>query len=369
VTNVKIAFTHNVRRSDAIAEAEFDSPATIEAIAGALERLGHEVERVDVARPVGELIALLEEVDPELVFNLAEGSVGRFREAVYPMLFEQLGLAYTGSDASTMTLTLDKALAKRLVSTADVATPCFQVLKTGLEPLDESMQFPMIIKPVAEGTSKGITAQSVCHNEAELRERSQKLTQLYPAGVLVEEFLSGREFTVGLLENEASLGEGGEPRVLPIMEIVFTGDAEHPVYGFEHKTDADKSVRFDVPADIDSELERQLAQAAKKSFDVLGCRDFGRIDFRLDADGVPNFIECNPLPGLSPGWSDFSVIGQAAGLDYHELIGEIIAPAIRRAYIRNEQLEKTELPTNKLTRDRVLRAQLRDAHNNPDNQS
>ena len=141
---------------------------------------------------------------------------------------------------------------------------------------------------------------------------------------MVEEFLVGREFTVGLLGNDP-------PRVLPIMEIAFTnpGDAL-PIYSYEHKTDVDKSVRFDVPARVSSALEAALRSTAIGCFEALGCRDVARVDLRLDANGIPNFIECNPLPGLSPGFSDLCVIAEAAGMDHKALVAAIFEPARRR---------------------------------------
>jgi D-alanine-D-alanine ligase len=146
----------------------------------------------------------------------------------------------------------------------------------------------------------------------------------YAQGALVEEFLPGREFTVAILG-------GPEPTVLPPMEVVFTTDAKYPVYSFDHKLEPTNEVRYDAPAKVSPELDRELRAVALRSFQALGCRDVARIDLRLDAAGTPRFIECNPLPGLTPGWSDLCLIADAAGIDYRALIARILAPAIERA--------------------------------------
>lgn len=302
------------------AEAEFDSAQTIEALGRAIEKLGYEVVPIE-ATP--ELPARLERAHIDLAFNIAEGYGGRSRESTVPALLDLLGIPYTGSDATAMALTLDKGIAKRLVAHAGVDTPDFVVIEQGDEGLPAQMNFPVIVKPLAEGTSKGIGQASVCTDADEALERAGELLERYPSGALVEEYLSGREFTIGLL------GER-DPRMLPPMEIVFGGKQKFPVYSYAHKLDADASVGFEVPARLDDALRARLEKLAKKAFAVLGCRDFARIDVRLDDAGVPHFIECNPLPGLAPGFSDLCVIAQAAGLDYDDLVAEILAPALAR---------------------------------------
>lgn len=156
-----------------------------------------------------------------------------------------------------------------------------------------------------------------------MRERAAEIIERYPDGALVEEYLSGREFTVGLLEDE-------HLQALPPMEVRFHDADDFHVYSYAHKIDADGSVSFEVPSQVEPALAEWLERTAKAAFEVLGCRDFARIDLRLDDSGEPHFIECNPLPGLAPGWSDLCVIAQAAGLSYRELIQKILAPAMRR---------------------------------------
>ncbi len=330
---LRVGFTYNVKRivpngeGDDDSQAEYDSPKTIAAIRDAIASYGHEVVELECTP---ELPSLLPAAGVDVVFNIAEGWEGRNREAQIPALLELLNIPYTGSDPATLAITLDKALAKRIVMQAGVMTPRFVLMRTGNERLPKDLRFPVIAKPVAEGSSKGVFGASVVGSEKELRELARELAGRYRQGALVEEFLTGREFTVALL------GER-RPRALPPMEIVFLDeDDAFPVYGFEQKLDTSSKIRYDAPADVDPALGKELARVAKLCFTELGCRDVARIDLRLDAAGRVNFIECNPLPGLTPDWSDLCLIAKAAGMDYRTLIGEILAPAIRRFQERNE---------------------------------
>ncbi len=325
-SSLRIGFTFNVKRKaaksagDDDSQAEYDSPTTIAAIRGAMESFGHTVIELEAT---AELPALLGSAGLDVVFNMAEGLHGRNRESAVPAMLELLSIPYTGSDPATMALTLDKALAKRVVAQSGVRTPEFLVMRTGNEKLPAGLGFPCICKPVAEGSSKGVVGSSVCRDEGELRTLARDMIGKYKQGCLVETFLPGREFTVALL------GER-RPRVLPPMEIVFTRPSEHPVYSFEHKLAFTDEVRYDVPANVDNKLLRDIEDVARDSFVALGCRDVARIDVRCDAQGRVNFIECNPIPGLTPDWSDLCLIAKGAGIEYRELIGEILAPAIRR---------------------------------------
>jgi D-alanine-D-alanine ligase len=178
---------------------------------------------------------------------------------------------------------------------------------------------------------------SVVHDEQELRALVRQIVARYDQPAIVEAYLPGREFTVGLL------GER-RPRVLPAMEIVFTDrSVSHPVYSYGHKTETEAGVRFEVPARVDEALGRELARVARRAFEALGCRDVARIDLRIDAHGRVQFMECNPLPGLSPGFSDLCVVAEAAGLRYHELVGAILEPALRR--LRSARRQRSTRPS------------------------
>lgn len=304
-------------------EAEFDAPETIDAIAGAIESFGHQVVRLEADR---SLLNRIGHAGVDVVFNIAEGVRGRGREALVPAILELLDIPYTGSDPATLALTLDKALAKRLVREAGVRTPDYVVMTSVKQKLPSNMVFPLVVKPVAEGSSKGVLKSSVVRDDAEFRALVTELLARYDQGALVEEFLPGREFTVGILG-----GSGNKPRVLPAMEIVFHPAAgENPVYTFEHKQEFTSQVTYQVPAHTTPQLADELARTARLAWEALGCRDVSRMDLRLDREGRVSFIECNPLPGLTPDWSDLCLIAKGAGIGYQELIGEILAPALRR---------------------------------------
>ncbi len=324
---LKVGFTFNVKRikptADAVEdrEAEYDSPSTLQAIREAIASWGHEVIDLE-ATP--ELPTLLSSTPVDIVFNIAEGFRGRNRESQVPALLELLDIPYTGSDPATLSIALDKTLAKKIILQHEILTPNFQLMITGKERLLKELAFPLIVKPVAEGSSKGVLRKSVCNSEPELREVVKEMVTKYQQPALVEQFVGGREFTVGLL------GER-RPKVLPPMEIVFTDKSDPaPVYRFEDKLDANDRIRYEVPAKLEPAQLERLKSAARSAFMALGCRDVARMDFRMDEKGRFYFLECNPLPGLTPGWSDLVLIAQGAGMDYRTLIGEILAGAIRR---------------------------------------
>lgn len=325
---LRVGFTFNVKRIKPTAdgedrEAEYDSPTTLQAIREAIASHGHEVVDLE-ATP--ELPMVLATTPVDVVFNIAEGFRGRNRESQVPALLELLDIPYTGSDPATLSLALDKALAKKVVRAAGIDTPNFQLMTTGRERLDKQFtRWPLMVKPVAEGSSKGVISKSVCHTEAELREVVKEMVERYQQPALVEEYIGGREFTVGLL------GER-RPEVLPPMEIVFTDKADKtPIYSFEDKLEENDRIRYEVPAKLEPAQLERLKASARTAFMSLGCRDVARIDFRMDreTDRI-YFIECNPLPGLTPGWSDLVLVAQGDGMDYRTLIGEILSGAIRR---------------------------------------
>jgi D-alanine-D-alanine ligase-like ATP-grasp enzyme len=346
---LRVGLLHNLKRDRGDEhQAEFDSPATIEAIASALRELGHEPIKLEATR---WLPGVLDETSIDVAFNIAEGLVGRSREAQVPALLDMLQIPYTGSDPVSLAICLDKGLAKRVVELAGVTTPRGLLMRSATDRLPDDLRYPLLAKPVAEGSSKGVLGKSVVRDEQELRALVGEIVRRYDQPALVEDYLPGREFTVGLLgneanqpvEREASPHGGRRPstggfhgretnlRVLPAMEIVFTdSEVAHPVYSYGHKTETETGVRFEVPAKLDAALEREIAECTTQAFKALGCRDGARIDLRLDARGRVHFLECNPLPGLSPGFSDLCVIAEAAGISYVQLIGMILEPAIQR---------------------------------------
>lgn len=324
----RVALTYNLKRSTDAQEAEFDSPKTVAALVEAIQANGCDAVAIE-ATP--DITGRLEEID--LVFNIAEGFRGRNRESQVPALLELLDIDFTGSDACCLALTLDKALAKAVVREKGIPTPDFLLMQTGKERLPKDLNYPLFLKPVAEGSSKGIATKCVAHSAEEVVKAARELITQYRQPTLVEEFLPGREFTVGILGNKRL-------RMLPVMEVLFGPQNRDRVYSFEHKLDMNEHVTFKVPADITPALHRQIEKVAKGAFRALGCRDVARIDLRMDEQGVVNFIECNPLPGLSPGFSDLCVIAEAGGLNYQELVGEILAPALKRWKTKRRTLVK-----------------------------
>ena len=334
---LKVGFAFNVKRvkpdlaGEQDEEAEYDTPKTLQAIREAIASYGHEVIDLEAT---SDLPIQLASTPVDVVFNIAEGFKGRNRESQVPALLELLDIPYTGSDPAALSVSLDKALAKRMVRTHGILTPDYLLMHTGKERLPREMGFPLLVKPVAEGTSKGVTKKSVVNDENELREVAREIVGKYRQPALVEEYIFSREFTIGML------GER-RPRVLPPMEVVFLDKSdETPIYSFEMKQDWNDLIRYEVPAKLsERELDR-LERAARECFAALGCRDVARIDFRMTPQGRIYFIESNPLPGLAPGWSDLVLIAQAAGIEYRALIGEILSFAIRRYQERERERER-----------------------------
>lgn len=332
---VRVGFTYNVKRThDSDEHAEFDPPETIIAISNALARQGFIVVHLE-ATP--DLPRVLAEADVDLIFNIAEGVEGRNREAQVPALCELLGIPYTGSDSATLAIALDKALCKKVLSQHGILTPKFQVMETGRERLDQELKFPLIVKPNAEGSSKGIGTASVVDNEEELRANVTAIIDRYKQPALVEEYIHGREFTVGLLGSKRRL------RVLPPMEIRFKdADNDRPVYDYVVKQEWEKHVEYECPAKLTEAENRAIEKVARATFASLECRDFARVDLRMAPDGKIYVFEVNPLPGMTPGYSDLVLISNAAGMDYDQLMGEILVGGLRRLRDKRRRVEQEE---------------------------
>ena len=302
---------------------EYDSRSTVDAIAAVLEHLGHR------PRFLGGGRRFLEEVlanPPDLVFNLAEGSGSRSREAHVPAVCEMLGIPFTGSDPLTLAATLDKSVAKRLVVAAGLATPRSAVLFDVQEVGRLDLGFPAIAKPLREGSSIGIRRSSRADDRESLAREVDRILSGYGEPALVEEFLPGAEFTV------AVLGEGEEARALGVMEIVPRScRTEDFVYSLEVKRNFRTEVEYHVPPRRPARLVQSVEALALGCARALGCRDLSRIDVRLAADGTPHFLEANPLPGLAPGSGDVVILAERAGIGYADLIEWIVRSAESRA--------------------------------------
>lgn len=322
----KIGFVYDLRK-DYIAEgyteeqaAELDSESTIEAIEAALRELGNTVERIGHGRELCKRLVAGDRWD--LVFNIAEGLHGRSREAQVPGILELYGVPYCFSDPLVCAVTLDKAIAKRVVMTAGVPTPAFAVVRAMRDVDGVRLRYPLFAKPIAEGTGKGVDHRSRVTSPAELSAVCAHLLSTFRQPVLVEEYLPGREFTTGIL------GTGPEARVLGTLAFRIKPGAPANDYSFEVKERCEEFVEyFSMERGA---LRDDVERVALDAFRALECRDGGRVDVRLDPDGRPSFIEVNPLPGLHPTHSDLPMIAAYEGMPYVSLIGAIVESASRR---------------------------------------
>lgn len=311
---------------------EFDSVETVDAIDRALRGLGHEVERLGWGP--GMLAALegrAAERRIDGVFNFAEGVGGRGRESQIPAVLEVLGIPNTGSGPFSLALALDKGVAKIFAAAHGIRTAPFQIVAADEALGAVDLTYPLFVKPVAEGSSMGIRKNSVCRDEAALRERVAQLQHDYRQAVLIEEFLSGDEFTVGVI------GNGAAAEVVGVMQVTpREPDGEAFVYSLEVKRDYLNQVRYVMTDELlqsgrlDAVRLDAIRTLALDVHRVFACRDLSRIDIRCDRRGDPNFIEVNPLPGLHPVSSDLVIIARGHGWSYEQLIGRIIGAAIAR---------------------------------------
>ena len=313
--------------------AEWDTQETIDAVRSALE----ERHRVTLIEANEEAYQRLREVQPDIVFNIAEGFRGASREAQIPAMLEMLGIPYTGSDPITLGICLDKSRAKEILSHYRIPNSPFSVFSSLDEVANAQVSFPAIVKPLHEGSSKGIYNSSVVKNAQELRVEAEKILVEYGQPALAEKFLTGREFTVALL------GNGTSVKVLPIVEILFDSLPKemNRVYSYETKWILDQLDNpLDVhrcPAPLESGLQQKIESISLHAYRLLGCRDWCRIDVRLDEHGEPHIIELNPLPGILPNPDEHSCYPQAAraaGISYNQMINAVLDAAI----LRNRQL-------------------------------
>lgn len=322
---LNVALTYNLKRNTKSLniddEAELDDMETVNDIKSALESAGCNVVLLEAT---GEIINTISREKIDIVFNFAEGLKGRGREAQIPALLNMLSIPFTGSDETTLAVALDKALAKKVVAFDNIRTPKFQVFFSGGEKLNKKLKYPLIVKPNAQGSSKGIIDTSIAKNDDELYELVNRIIRNYNEPALVEEYIEGREFTVGLL------GNGEDLEVLPIMEIAFKDSDGIGFYSYNVKKNTE-AISFKCPAQLTKKEEREIKNFAKKIFYALECRDVARIDLRLsEQDKKPYFIEINPLPGLVDGFSDLTLIWKSMGNEYKDLIIRILNEALKR---------------------------------------
>ena len=315
------------------AYVEWDEPSTIDAVERALGLFGS-VIRLEADATFPQKLALAR---PHIVFNMAEGLTGPNREAQIPSICEYFGVPYTASDPLALSLTLHKARTKEILAYRGIPTAPFALVTTPEELATVSLPFPLFVKPVAEGSGKGIFSNNLCESQAQLRERVLFLLDEYRQPVLVESYLPGKEFTVAIL------GNGPDARCLPLVGFDFTTlpAGAPPVYGYEAKwlwDDAEHQLEiYQCPAQVSDALRAAIERVSLDAYDALACRDWCRIDIRLDAAGVPNVVELNPLPGIIPDPKMNSCMPKAArvaGMTYDQLIQEVVRIAWRRIHGR-----------------------------------
>jgi D-alanine-D-alanine ligase len=322
---VKIGITYDLR-DDYLARgygdeetAEFDRLDTIEAIEGTLQRLGFETNRIgNIQRLAARLVA----GDRwDMVFNIAEGLRGFGREAQVPALLDAFEIPYTFSDPLVLSLTLHKGMTKHVIHDLGIPTPEFTVVEIPSDIDSVHLPFPLFAKPVAEGTGKGISASSRIMTRKDLDSVCRNLLASFGQPVLLESFMPGREFTVGIT------GTGEEAEAVGAIEVVLSKDAEPGAYSYTNKKKFEEFVEYRF---VDDEMAQMAVEVSLAAWRGLGCRDGGRIDLRADAQGMPRFLEVNPLAGLNPVISDLSILCNLAGMSYQELISRIMDSALKR---------------------------------------
>jgi D-alanine-D-alanine ligase len=303
---------------------EYDSPETVEAIANAIKSLGHSVVKLGGGK---EFMSNILQNNVDFVFNISEGLGNhRSREAQVPSILEMLDMPYSGSDPQCLTICLDKPLTKTLVTAAGVRTPKWQLI-TDYRQLKEMICFdfplPAFVKPAYEGSSKGIRLGSRAETMVQIAELTTELLEQYKQPVMVEEFISGDEVTVGMVGNSP-------PTILGIMRVVPKQPSSYFIYSLEVKREWEQLVDYECPARLETDTLEEITNSSLKIFKALGCRDFARLDFKRGFDGVPYFLEINPLAGLNPKSSDLPIMAYKLSWTYQALISTILNASLQR---------------------------------------
>jgi D-alanine-D-alanine ligase len=299
--------------------AEFDKISTIEAIDNAIRTMGHETVRIGNVTSLVQHLARGESWD--LVFNIAEGVYGFGREAQVPALLDAYRIPYVFSGPLVQAVTLHKGIAKHVVRDSGLPTPGFAVINCVKDIDGVDLPYPLFAKPVAEGTGKGVSAASKITDKEMLQTTCENLLATFKQPVLVETFLPGREFTVGIV------GNGAEARSIGVLEVVLLDNSEPDVYSYHNKAFFEDLVEYRVVDDAEAQKAKEVALAC---YVALGCNDAGRVDLRSDGNGLPHFIEINSLAGLHPEISDLSIMAVRHGISYQQLISQIVCAAMSR---------------------------------------
>src|SRR4030042_1121802 len=303
---------------------EYDAPEAVAAIADALENLGHSVVKLGGGK---EFIANILQNNVDFVFNISEGLGNhKSREAQVPSILEMLDIPYSGSDPQCLAICLDKSLTKMLVAAAGIRTPKWQFITNHMQLKEmtyDDIPLPAFVKPAYEGSSKGIRFGSRAETALRIAEAAAELLEHYNQPVLVEEFIAGDEVTVSIIGNSP-------PKILGIMRVLHRHGNTDFIYSLEVKRDWEQLVDYECPAQLETGILEEITNSSLKVFKVLGCRDLARLDFKLSSEGVPYFLEINPLAGLNPKSSDMPIMANKLGWTYQAIISAILNAALER---------------------------------------
>ena len=345
---MRISIVYNLRTDDTEATAELLSQEDVDRIYQAISSLRHTATLVEATGKPNEVVERILESEPDLIFNVAEGTIGSSREAFYPGLYEQMGIPFTGGNASLLHMNLDKNLAKTVLDSRGVRVPRGVLILSKEGPFPEDLQFPLMIKPNSEGSSKGITQDSVVEDRAQAEARINRLLDQYPAGLVVEEFIPGRELSVPFIESFPG-------KFLDLVEHTFDLSrigGKYNIYDYAMKQggEAAEAVSVVCPAETSAAEKKAVLEMARRVFDIMNCPDMGRVDIRLHENGEPFFIELNPLPSLHPNAS-LMTAARVRGLEY----GDVLRLIIRSAALRYGLALRSARPAKSTTRSPTSR--------------
>ncbi|MFH0772122.1 MAG: D-alanine--D-alanine ligase [Candidatus Omnitrophota bacterium] len=344
---LKVALTYNLKRKTEDAGlpedyySEFDSKETIEAIAASLRSGGNEVFLVEADKG---LLNWFQNNKVDIVFNIAEGFHGESRESQVPAILDFLGIPYTGSGVLALSAALNKAFTKRLFEQSGIPTPKYKLIKVPEDIRGINLKYPLIVKPNSEGSAKGILMSSVVGNEKELISQVERTYRIYKQEILIEEFIDGKELTVGILGN-------APPEAMPILEIDFSSCKASGEFFYtwkvkEYEKEVEESMGLSplwhCPARLNENQTCIVKETALKVYSTIGCADLSRVDIILSEEGIPYVLEINPLPGLDPKDSNFPYAAQCAGLSYSNLMNKILEAAVERHKLNNKKLTLQE---------------------------
>lgn len=341
---MRIGFTYDLKEDyrdeglDPELLAELDCSDTIDGIESQLRGMGFIVDRIGNIKALASRLARGDRWP--LVFNIAEGLHGPLRESHVPALLDAYEIPYVFSDAAVLMVALDKGLAKLILQAHNIPTPAFAVVHENADIYSVDLPYPLFAKPLTEGSGKGITPESKIEDRAQLERICRGLLDRFAQPVLVERFLPGREFTVGML------GTGTDTRVIGIMEIAIDPEKDTG-YGYHNKTDWMDHISYQMlDAGKQPALMEELTNISIAAWNALGCRDGGRLDIRCDAAGIPNVLEINPLAGLRPDFSDLVVLARCAGMDYDVLISSMVDSSLKRCGLTRPipKIRRSEIP-------------------------